>query len=191
MKRLWRTSVRGVSSGKIAVNWEWGRYLTCYSGYREEVMVVFVGGHLVRLLSTCFFLLIDAIRLACRSKEALIAENLFLRRQLGLYQERKASRRRPCPATKLALVILSRFFDCFDALAIVKPNTFTRWHRIGFRLFWRWKSLKSGRPPLPRDVRVLIVQMAKENPTWGEERISDELSLKLGLHMIRAPFASI
>ena len=112
-----------------------------------------------------------------------MAENLFLRRQLGLYQERKASRRRPCPATKLALVILSRFFDWSDALAIVKPNTFTRWHRIGFRLFWRWQSRKSGRPQLPRDVRVLIVQMAKENPTWGEERIRDELSLKLGLHI--------
>jgi hypothetical protein len=79
--------------------------------HRGEVMVVFVGGHVVRLLSTCFVPLIDAIRVARRSKKGLIAENLFLRRQLGLYQERKASRRRPCPATKLALVILSRFFD--------------------------------------------------------------------------------
>ena len=125
-----------------------GHCVTCYSGYREEVMVIFVGGHVVRLLSTCFVLLIEMIRVACRSKGALIAENLFLRPQLGLYQERKASRRRPCASTKLALVILSRFFDWSDALAIVKPNTFTRWHRIGFRLFWRWKSRKSGRPLL-------------------------------------------
>src|SRR4029450_7718603 len=89
-------------------------------------MVVFVVVHLVRLLSTCFVLLIDAIRFACRSKEALIAENLFLRRQLGLYQERKASRRQPCPATKLALVILS-----WGAL---KKSTDTK--------LWTWFSRK-------------------------------------------------
>jgi hypothetical protein len=60
-------------------------------------MVVLVGGHVVRLISTCFVLVIEMIRVACRSKGALIAENLFLRRQLGLYQERKASRRGPAP----------------------------------------------------------------------------------------------
>jgi hypothetical protein len=79
------------------------------------------------------------------------------------------------------LVILSRFFPWASALAIVKPDTFVRWHRAGFRLFWRWKSRHAGRPPLPKNLRSIIFTMAQENPSWGEGRIADELSLKLGL----------
>jgi len=123
----------------------------------------------------------DLIRVLSRSRTAVIAENLFLRRQLALYQERKIRRRRPNSAAKFALVILSRFFPWASALSIVKPDTLVRWHRAGFRLFWRWKSRHAGRPPLPKNLRTLIVNMAQENPSWGEERIADELSLKLGL----------
>jgi putative transposase len=114
---------------------------------------------------------------------SVIAENLFLRRQLALYQERKTRRSSPTPATKLALVALSRFFPRASALAIVKPDTLVRWHRIGFRLFWRHKSRHTGRPPLPKNLRALVVTMARENPSWGEGRIADELSLKLGLYV--------
>jgi putative transposase len=64
----------------------------------------------------------------------------------------------------------------------VKPATLIRWHRQGFRLFWRWKS-KPGRPVLPRDLQALIRRMALENPTWGQERIANELLLKLGLRV--------
>src|SRR5262249_31801258 len=53
-------------------------------------------------------------------------------------------------------------------------------HRQAFRLFWHWKS-RGGRPPLPKDIRRLIVEMASNNPTWGQERVADELSLKLGI----------
>src|SRR5262250_3118421 len=116
-----------------------------------------------------------------RPRATLIAENLFLRRQLALYLERKTRRRRPTPATKSALVILSRFFPWASALAIVKPDTFVRWHRAGFRLFWRWRSRHGGRPSLPKNLRSLITAMAHENPSWGEGRIADELSIKLGL----------
>ena len=123
----------------------------------------------------------DLFRILFRSRAAVIAENLFLRRQLALYLERKTRRCRPTPATKFALVLLSRFFPWASALAIVKPNTLVRWHRTGFRLFWRWKSRHAGRPPLPKNLRALIVTMAAENPSWGEGRIADELSLKLGL----------
>jgi putative transposase len=62
----------------------------------------------------------------------------------------------------------------------VKPETLIRWHRKGFRLFWRWRS-RPGRPPLPADVQHLIAAMARANATWGEERIAAELRLKLGL----------
>jgi transposase InsO family protein len=123
----------------------------------------------------------DLIAVLFRSRAAVIAENLFLRRQLALYLERKTGRRRPTPATKFALVILSRFFPWAGAVAIVKPDTFVRWHRTGFRLFWRWKSRHAGRPPLPKNLRSLITAMAQENPSWGEGRIADELFLKLGL----------
>ena len=116
-----------------------------------------------------------------RSHAEIIAENLFLRRQLALYWERKTRRRRPTPATKVAMVMLSRFFRWEQELAIVKPSTFVRWHRASFRLFWRRKSRRVGRPPLPRNIQTLIITMAQENPSWGEGRIADELSLKLGI----------
>ena len=123
----------------------------------------------------------DVVCVCSRSRAELIAENLFLRRQLALYEERKARRRCPTPAGKLALVFLSRFFPWARALVIVRPSTFVRWHRAGFRLFWRWESRAVGRPPLPRNLRVLISVMAEENPSWGEGRIADELLLKLGI----------
>jgi hypothetical protein len=65
-------------------------------------------------------------------------------------------------------------------LTVVQPDTLIKWHRQGWRLLWRWKS-RSGRPPIPLDLRRLIVSMAQANPTWGEERIANELRVKLGL----------
>src|SRR5215218_9699222 len=73
-------------------------------------------------------------------------------------------------------------FDWRQALVIVQPATLIRWHRQGFRLFWRWTS-RPGRPPIPADLQALIRRMARDNPTWGEERIANELRLKLGLRV--------
>jgi len=127
----------------------------------------------------------DLLRLVnawVRSQGSLVAENLFLRKQLAFYQEREVRPRRLTDATRLALVLWSRWFDWKDALVIVKPETLIGWHRKGFRLFWRWKS-KPGRPRLPKNIRELIVRMARENPTWGQERVASELSLKLGIYV--------
>ena len=66
---------------------------------------------------------------------------------------------------------------------LVKPETLIRWHRKGFRLFWRWKSRPTGRPCLPKDLQALIFQIARENPTWGQEHIANELKLKLGIRV--------
>src|SRR5919197_242370 len=126
--------------------------------------------------TACFWLL------CLRPSVALAAENLFLRKQLALYQERHIKPRRATDATRLALVWLGRWFDWRQALAIVQPETFTRWHQQGFRLFWRWKS-GPGRPPIPPDLQALIRRMARENPSWGEERLANELLLKLGLRV--------
>jgi transposase InsO family protein len=83
-------------------------------------------------------------------------------------------------SARFSLAQLSRWFDWKSALVIVKPDTLVRWHRQGFRLLWRHKS-RPGRHPLARELRALVVQLVKENPTWGQRRVADELSLKLGI----------
>jgi putative transposase len=141
--------------------------------------------HLVQLVCILLALLGDTVRfllLCLRPPAALVAENLFLRKQLALYQERRIKPRRATNATRLTLVWLSHWFNWPQALAIVQPETFLRWHRQGFRLFWRWKSTP-GRPPIPADLQALIRRMARENPSWGEERIANELLLTLGLRV--------
>src|SRR6202521_3599906 len=139
--------------------------------------------HLVR---TAHRVLLDSLRLvvsACRSRSAIEAENLFLRKQLALYQERKTKPHRADDSTRWLMSFLSQWFDWRNALVVVKPETLIRWHRKGFRLFWRWKSRSVGRPLLPKDIQALIRQMATENPTWGQEHIANELKLKLGIRV--------
>jgi putative transposase len=118
--------------------------------------------------------------LAFRSTQSVQAENLFLRRQLALYIERGVKPRRIDPATRIVLALLSRLFDWRDALVVVRPETMIRWHRAGWKLFWRLKS-RPGRPPIPLEIQGLIRRMANENPSWGEERIANELRVKLGI----------
>jgi putative transposase len=118
-----------------------------------------------------------------RSRAALAAENLFLRKQLALFQEREKKAEATTAADRFVFSKLSRFFDWRNALVIVKPATLIGWHRAAFRRFWRWKSRPVGRPLVPVEVRRLIRRMAAENQTWGEERIADELFLKLQIRL--------
>jgi putative transposase len=120
--------------------------------------------------------------LCLRPSSALAAETLFLRKQLALYQERHVKPRRVPHTTRMALIWLAGWFDWRHALRVVQPETFLRWHRQGFRLFWPCKS-RRGRPPIPPDLQELIRRMARDNPSWGEERIANELLLKLGLRV--------
>jgi hypothetical protein len=111
----------------------------------------------------------DPVHFLClglRSRTSLAAENLFLRKQLAFYQERKVKPRRADNPTRLMLVLLSRWFNWRGALTVVRPTTFIAWHRKGFRLFWRWKSA-AGRRPIPVELQRLIRRMARENPSWG------------------------
>jgi putative transposase len=126
--------------------------------------------------------LVHFLCLGLRSRTSLAAENLFLRKQLAFYQERKVKPRRADNPTRLTLVLLSRWFNWRDALTVVRPTTLIAWQRKSFRLFWRWKSA-AGRRPIPVELQCLIRRMARENPTWGEERIANELLLKLGLRV--------
>jgi putative transposase len=126
--------------------------------------------------------LIAWVGIGFRQRKSLQAEVLFLRRQLALYVERGVKPRRIDAATRVSLALLSRLFEWRSALVVVRPGTVVRWHRAGFRLFWRWRS-RPGRPPIPLELRRLIRRMAKENPLWGQERIANELWLKLGLQV--------
>jgi hypothetical protein len=139
--------------------------------------------HCFRTLSLVVFDLFRLALLAAHSRTALAAENLFLRKQLALFQERKTKPRRADDSTRWVMATLSRLFPWRAALVNVKPNTLTRWHRKGFRLFWRWRSKPTGRPRLPKPLRQLIREMATGNPTWGQERIANELKLKLGIRV--------
>jgi putative transposase len=143
-----------------------------------------------RAIAQCFgtlyaviFDLLRLLALAARSRRALAAENLFLRKQLALFQERKVTPRRANNSTRWVMALLTGMFPWRDALVSVKPDTLLRWHRKAFRLFWRWKSKPTGRPRLPKDLRELIQKMGAENSTWGQERIANELKLKLGIRV--------
>src|SRR5215470_924044 len=118
------------------------------------------GSSLVRTVAHCFRtivpVVIDLIRLAIlavHSRRALAAENLFLRKQLALFQERLVKPRRANDSARWMMATLRRMFPWRDALVNVKASTLIPWHRQGFRLFWRWKSKPMGRPRLPRDLR--------------------------------------
>ena len=124
---------------------------------------------------------IAAILSGFRSRRELVLENLALRQQLATVLQK----RRPLirPADRAFWVMLRSLWPRWSELVvIVKPETVIGWHRKGFKLFWRWKS-QAGRPRLPENIRKLIVRMVRENPTWGQARVADELSLKLGIHV--------
>jgi hypothetical protein len=85
---------------------------------------------------------------------------------------------------------LYRWFpSMLDALRIIRPETLVRWHRVGFRHYWRWKSRSGGgRPPIYAELRALIRRMSVDNPLWGAPRIHGEL-LKLGFEVAQSSVA--
>ena len=132
---------------------------------------------LIRLI---FGLVVDLFR----SRAALEAEILVLRQQIIVLRRSKPTRLPFVAADRLVLGWICRLFpNARDALAIVQPKTVVRWHRAGFRFYWRWKSRRrAGRPVVSIEVRQLIREMSIENPLWGAPRIHGEL-LKLGINV--------
>ncbi len=120
-----------------------------------------------------------------KSKPQVILENAFLRQQVIVLKRQVA---RPELTTKdrcLLVLLASRVRDWRNALLLVKPDTLLRWHREGFRLFWRTKSKGPARKPrMSAETIALIKQMAVENRRWGTKRIRGEL-LKLGIRVNR------
>ncbi len=129
-------------------------------------------------------LIVAIIVAVFKDRADLVAENIALRHQLSCLRHQK-SRPKLRTIDRVFWVLLSRFWSRWmELLAMVKPATVLAWHRQGFSLFWRWKSLKRGpgRPRIPEDVRKQIVQMAEMNVGWGAPRIHGEL-LKLGIEI--------
>src|ERR1700757_1849203 len=117
-----------------------------------------------------------------RSRAAIEAEILTLRQQIIVLRRTAPKKQSFGAIDRLVFVGLYRLFPrVLDAVAIVRPATVIKWHRAGFRLYWRWKSQpRGGRPPVPSEIRRLIREMSIANPLWGAPRIHGEL-LKLGI----------
>ncbi len=122
---------------------------------------------------------------ALRTQRGLAVENLALRQQLAV-MKRRHPRTRLTDSDRLFWVALSRVWaDWRESLHVVQPATVLRWHRQGFRYYWRWKSRRRGRPRLDAEIRNLIRRMCRANPLWGAPRIHGEL-LKLGIDVSEA-----
>ncbi len=112
-------------------------------------------------------------------KFVLAMENLALRQQVAVFKQ-SVKRPKLRPRDRVFWTWMSTLWpDWRSALLIVKPDTVVRWHRQGFRLYWRWKSKaeKPGCPPIAPAVVALIRRMCRENSTWGAPRIQSELKL--------------
>jgi transposase InsO family protein len=125
-----------------------------------------------------------------KTKARLEAEIIMLRHQLNVLRRRVPSKPKFAMADRLLFVWLYRLFpSVLNAIAIVRPETIIRWHRTGFRLYWRWKSrARGGRPKVPMEIRRLIREMSLANRLWGAPRIHGEL-LKLGIEVAQSTVA--
>src|SRR5258707_9015472 len=136
----------------------------------------------------CFVLTILASPF--KSKLRLEAENAVLRHQLIVLRRRLRGRVRLTNNDRWFFIQLYRWFpSILKVLTIIRPETLMRWHRAGFRCYWRWKSRRpGGRPQIETELRSLIRLMSMDNPLWGAPRIHGEL-LKLGFEVTQSSVA--
>jgi hypothetical protein len=135
-------------------------------------------------------LLLHVVVSPFRTKARLEVEIILLRHQLNVLRRRVPSNPKLAVADRLVFVWLYRLFPAvLNAVTIVQPETVIRWHRTGFRLYWRWKSRsRGGRPKVPGEIRRLIREMSLANRLWGAPRIHGEL-LKLGIEVAQSTVA--
>jgi hypothetical protein len=125
-----------------------------------------------------------------KSKSRLEAENAALRYQLIVLRRKVTGRVRLSNGDRLVFIQLYRWFpSVLQVITLIRPETLVRWHRAGFRHYWRWKSrCLGGRPQIGAELRALIRRMSIENPLWGAPRIHGEL-LKLGFEVAQSSVA--
>jgi hypothetical protein len=123
----------------------------------------------MREMIECLLLLVALLRAAVRDRNDVVAENLLLRHQLAVLT--RPTRKRPRPGASDKLVwLLTRLVrrDWRQHLVLVTPETVVRWHRRGWRLYWRWRArAPMGRPRVSVAVREVIATMAQDNPSWA------------------------
>ena len=134
--------------------------------------------------------LLRLLLLPSRPELRLEAENAALRQQLIILQRKVRGCVQLTNSDRLFFVQLYRWFpSILKTMTVVKPETLLRWHRAGFRRYWRWKSRNyGGRPPIAAELRALIRRMSLENRLWGAPHIHGEL-LKLGFTVAQSTVA--
>ena len=135
---------------------------------------------------TILFTIVSILAFRLRSRACLELELIALRHQVTVLRRQHPGRLRLFSTDRLLWVWLYRVWpQVLDAMVLVKPATVVQWHRKGFRLYWRWRSRRLGRPKVSTEVRDLIPQMSLANPLWGAPRIHGEL-LMLGIEVSQA-----
>lgn len=130
-------------------------------------------------MKTLCRLIVDLFTALLKGKRDLILENLALRQQLAI-QQRSIKTPKITNIDRIFWVWLSKIWSYWkSALIIVKPETVVHWHHKGFKLYWRWKSHRAGRPTTDWELIKLIRKFQKENLSWSPQRIQGELA-KLG-----------
>jgi transposase InsO family protein len=132
-------------------------------------------------------LLVGGLHDCTKSRARLHAEVMVLRHQVNILRRSVPKRVRPSGLDRAIFVWLYRLFPYIrHAIVIIQPETIVKWHRLGFRAWWRWKSRnQGGRPEIDRELRDLVRRMCAENPLWGAPRIHGEL-LKLGFDVAQS-----
>jgi Integrase core domain len=137
---------------------------------------------MMTILST----LVSIFAFRVRSRASLELELISLRHQVSVLRRQHKGRIRLISTDRLLWVWLYRVWpQVLNAMVLVKPATVVQWHRKGFRLYWRWRSRRLGRPKMRTEIRDLIRRMSLANPLWGAPRIHGEL-LKLGIEVSQA-----
>src|SRR2546423_1098326 len=135
--------------------------------------------------------LLRLLGLPSKAECRLEAENAALRQQVAVLQRKVRGRVRLTNSDRLFFVLLYRWFpSILKTMSIIQPETLVRWHRAGFRRYWRWKSRNlGGRSPIDAGPRALISRMSTRNTLWGAPRIHGEL-LKLGFAVAQSTVAT-
>ena len=137
-------------------------------------------------MSTILSAFVSLLSFRFRSRAGLELELVALRHQVTVLRRQHNGRLRLFSTDRLLWVWLYRIWpQTLNAMVLVKPATVIQWHRKGFRLYWRWRSRRLGRPKMDTEIRDLIRRMSQANPLWGAPRIHGEL-LKLGIEVSQA-----
>ena len=148
--------------------------------------MIFAGRPYGHDMGTILSAIVSIFAFRFRSRASLELKLIALQHQLAVLRRQRPGRPQLSSLDRLLWVWLYRIWpQIIDAMVLVKPVTVVEWHRKGFRLLWRWRSRRPGRPKIGTEIRALIRRMSKDNPLWGAPRIHGEL-LKLGIKISQA-----